>query len=985
MSENLESEFFGIVVITQTLLQKELRDKPMTVELIRKTVEDVISKHYPDSSVDKAKIEEELIRRFSTWIASPSVLSDSSDHVEWLTADRKKGWRYWQRYREYLEKDKIPLYAVDGINDATNRVLGLLEDPEREGPWDRRGLVVGHVQSGKTANYTGLICKAADAGYKIIIVLAGVHNNLRAQTQIRLEEGFLGFDTSKGNVPNKYIGVGAGARDAHLCPNCATNRSERGDFTTAIANHLAIHPEERPWLFVIKKNKTVLDRLLKWVNEHVADKQDPDGRRVVSKFPLLLIDDEADHASIDTGDQGIDGDGNPQNEYEPKAINRRIRKLLHHFEKKAYVGYTATPFANIFIDRRNTTEAEGPDLFPKSFIVNLPAPSNYIGPVRVFGTPGQREENPGLPLIREFGGTVNAPELKWMPVGHDKHHVPKFERSQKVPPSLREAISAFVLCCAVRKLRGQGTKHCSMLIHVTRFTAVQEKVREQVTTLLNNFYARIRGFSEQEKASLLEEWRTLWKRDFVPTTNKIRSQVEKEAANAATDEISSKLREEACSYNLPPWKEVVGVLHDVLEDLADVGVKTINGTAGDVLDYAAREEVGLKVIAVGGDKLARGLTLEGLCISYFVRSTRMYDTLMQMGRWFGYRNKYLDLCRLYTTPEVVEWFEHITDAAEELRRDFEWMAQIRETPEHYGMRVQSHPVLMVTSALKMRSAGTVQVSFSGQSTETVSLHREEPIIAQNLSAMEKLLEDAGDPVEGGGSFTLKRGEKSNVWNGFRWNNVPANSVIAFLETYKTHPAAQKVNSKLLADFIRKKQQEGELVNWTVALVGAGQDGGSSAGWTFCNKYRIGRLVERNQEDKTKGAHYSIGRLISPRDESIDLDEAEWNEALRLTLDDWEANPERTVKGIRVMKKRPEAPGGIWIRHVRGGGDGSRVPPHRDRGLLLLYPIDPHGAGLPAGSAPVVGFGISFPVSKSLTTVQYKVDHLLWEELNGPEE
>lgn len=985
MSENLESEFFGIVVITQTLLQKELRDKPMTVELIRKTVEDVMSKHYSDSSVDKAKVEEELIRRFSTWIASPSVLSDSSDHVEWMTADRKKGWRYWQRYREYLEKDKIPLYAVDGINDATNRVLGLLEDPEREGAWDRRGLVVGHVQSGKTANYTGLICKAADAGYKIIIVLAGVHNNLRAQTQIRLEEGFLGFETSGNNKIIKYIGVGATGQDADLRPNCATNRSERGDFTTAIANHLAIHPEERPWLFVIKKNKTVLDRLLKWVNDHVADKQDPDGRRVVSSFPLLLIDDEADHASIDTGEQGIDGDGNPQNEYEPKAINRRIRKLLHHFEKKAYVGYTATPFANIFIDRRNTTEAEGPDLFPKSFIVNLPAPSNYIGPVRVFGTPGQREENPGLPLIREFGETVNAPEMQWMPVGHDKHHVPMFDGLYEVPPSLREAISAFVLCCAVRKLRGQGEEHCSMLIHVTRFTAVQEKVREQVTTLLNNFYARIRGFSEQEKASLLEEWRTLWECDFVPTTDKIRSRFENEAANATTEEISSKLGEEACSYYLPPWKEVVGVLQDVLEDLVDVGVKTINGTAGDVLDYAARKEVGLKVIAIGGDKLARGLTLEGLCVSYFVRSTRMYDTLMQMGRWFGYRDNYLDLCRLYTTPEVVEWFEHITDAAEELRRDFEWMAQIRETPEHYGMRVQSHPVLMVTSALKMRSAGTVQVSFSGQSTETVSLHREEPIIAQNLSATEKLLEDAGDPVEGGGSFTLKRGEKSHAWNGFRWNNVPADSVIAFLETYKTHPAAQKVNSKLLADFIRKKQKEGELVNWTVALMGAGQDGDGSAGWTFCNKYRIGRLVERNQEPKAKGAHYSIGRLISPRDESIDLDESEWNEALRLTVDDWEANPERTVKGIRVTKKRPEAPGGIWIRHVRGGGEGSKVPPHQDRGLLLLYPIDPQGAGLPAGSAPVVGFGISFPVSRSLTTVQYKVDHLLWEELNGPED
>lgn len=965
MSDIRDGELLDIVVMVQTLLRSESTEKAMTLELIREKVDLVMATFYQTSQVDKTDVQAELVRRFSTWIEDSKILSDEADHVEWLTADRRKGWRYWQRYREHVER-QMPLKAVDGIDEATNRVLGLLEDPERTGPWDRRGLVVGHVQSGKTSNYTGLICKAADAGYKIIIVLAGVHNNLRAQTQIRLEEGFLGYETAKNNEVGRYIGVGASSREANIRPNCATNRSENGDFTTKIANHLAISPEQRPWLFVVKKNKTVLDRLLKWVQEHVADKTGPDGNRVVSRLPLLLIDDEADHASIDTGDQGIDGSGKPESDYEPKAINRRIRKLLHRFERKAYVGYTATPFANIFIDRRKSTAAEGPDLFPKSFIVNLPAPSSYIGPVRVFGLKDQREEDPGLPLIREFGGEADgASEAEWMPVGHDKHHIPTFEGRDEVPPSLREAISAFVLCCAVRKLRGQGKRHCSMLIHVTRFTAVQEKVREQVSDLVRAFRARTRGFGDAERARLLGEWRSLWENDFVPTTA----------------EIKSRLGTEVADCHLPAWEEVVGVLPDVLDDLAN-GVKTINGTAGDVLDYAEREGVGLKVIAVGGDKLARGLTLEGLCVSYFVRSTKMYDTLMQMGRWFGYRPGYLDLCRLYTTPEVVEWFEHITDAAEELRRDFEWMAQIRETPEKYGMRVQSHPVLMVTSALKMRSAGTIQVSFSGKSAETVALHREEDVVASNLAAMERLLMDAGDPAEADGSFTRERGGRLHSWSGFLWNGVDAEIVIAFLARYKSHPAAQKVNSKLLADFISAKQKEGELVRWTIALIGAAQEGGSPTGWTFCHKYRINRLVERNQEEAVKGERYSISRLISPRDESIDLDKAQWDEAMRFTLKDWEDNPTRTVKGMQVPKKMPEQPGGVWIRHVRGGGEGSNVHGSRDRGLLLLYPMDPQGAGLPAGSSPMVGFGISFPVSGSLTTVEYKVDHVLWEELNG---
>lgn len=949
MTEEQSKVFKGLVSIVQTMLAADMERGVVTPTLIAEKVDFVADNLYPGKDIDRKAARDELIRRFSLWVGGATMLSDKTGHKDWLNASRRKDWRYWQRYRDFLES-KMSVKAVDSLDEATNKILELLEDPLREGVWDRRGLVVGHVQSGKTGNYTGLICKAADAGYKIIIVLAGLHNNLRSQTQIRLEEGFLGYETSAKNDVVRYIGVGENARDAEIRPNCATNRSDNGDFNTKVAKHLAISPEQRPWLFVVKKNKTVLERLLKWIRNHVADTKDADGRPLVSGFPLLLIDDEADHASVDTGDQIVNKDGSVDDEYQPKAINSRIRKILHSFARKAYVGYTATPFANIFIDRRKATKEEGPDLFPQSFIVNISAPSNYVGPARVFGLRSTDGRVGGLPLTREMDDqTDSTGEDGWMPPKHDKTHVPLYQGRDEVPPSLREAISAFALCCAVRVLRGQGSRHCSMLIHVTRYTAVQEEVRRQVDDLVKSFRARLRGFGAAEKDALLTEWRELWEEDFIPTSGA----------------VATAMGESAGEFELPEWGDVEAVLPEVLDDLAN-GVRAINGSAGDVLDYAEREETGLKVIAVGGDKLARGLTLEGLCISYFVRSTKMYDTLMQMGRWFGYRPGYLDLCRLYTTSDLVEWFGHIADAAEELRQEFDTMAKIHATPETYGMKVQSHPVLMVTSPIKMRSAKTLQVSFSGSVLETVAFHRDPSIVERNLAATERLLEAAGAPSESA-VIVRKRGAGTQEWKGFLWEGVPAEYVADFFSTYLTHPAARKVNSAVLADFVKAMAAKGELTSWTVAVIG-GTDG---AAFSLCGKYVLEHMITRNQSSKTE--HYSIGRLLSPRDEAIDMDEESWSAAMRLTLENRAEEP---------GKEPPKYPGGAWIRQVRGlGAEG--VPAHPERGLLLLYPIDPKGAELLEGVPPVVGFGVSFPASRSTTTVKYEVDHLLWETEYAP--
>ncbi len=951
-----DKSLLPVINMAQLMLEAERETVGITPAAIATKVKLAagILKTTPFEEADQAAAIGVLIQRFSHWIGKDTTLQDAEGHLPWLVAAKKKDWRYWPRYQRFLEL-KLSVEVVGALDKSTDHILGLLEDAKRPGPWDRRGLVVGHVQSGKTGNYSGLVCKAADAGYKIIIVLAGLHNNLRSQTQIRLEETFLGYETSENRDPGKPLGVGAIDSDPAIHPHCATTRADRGDFNAAVARHFAISPEEKPWLFVVKKNKTVLTQLLKWIRGHVADTTDlKTGRRIVTKLPLLVIDDEADNASVDTGEQLIDPDGKPDDDHEPKAINGLIRSILHAFDRKAYVGYTATPFANIFIHRRNETTDEGPDLFPQSFIVNLAAPSNYVGPARVFGLLGPEGRVGGLPLMRDVSDYVNGDEPGgWMPPKHNKDHVPTYMGQDILPPSLKQAIHSFALACAARTLRGQGKEHASMLIHVTRFTKVQKEVFRQVEEYVMMMVQRLTRRIDHD--ALTGDLKTLWETDFVPTCAEVATLIEEPGEN----------------LTVPDWPAILAALPDVV---ADIKIKTINGTAKDALDYSEQEEHGLKVIAIGGDKLARGLTLEGLSTSYFVRTTKMYDTLMQMGRWFGYRPGYVDLCRLYTTEDLVEWFGHIADASEELRMEFDAMAESGATPKEYGLKVQSHPVLLVTSPLKMRAAKSLYLSFSGELLETIAFFKDDARLDQNLAAANKLIGSMGKPSESS-PIIRKREGVDQEFSGFLWNAVPGNSVADFFEAFVSHPKAHKVVSKLLAEFVRTMMSKSnELTSWTVAVIA----GGRGAKYTFDGGWTIDGALQRSANSSFDD-RYSIGRLLSPRDEAIDLDEPAWSAALAATKKAWKPDPAKQKNG--VVQKEPELPNGPAIRRVRGKGEEG-IPAAPERGLLLLYALDPKLAGkdvFKTRTDPIIGFGVSFPASESGVKVEYKVDHLIWNQ------
>ncbi|SNY92312.1 Z1 domain-containing protein [Cohaesibacter sp. ES.047] len=951
MTISNQKAFDSILSMAQNMLRlaTERSQSPITPDMIEKELTKLSIMMEDDFAlIDRDTLVDELIRRSSRTVGENATLSSGEDHIAWLDADRKKGWTYWQRYSEYMETH-IPWTALDALDIATDEVLSQLEDPTRQDAWDRRGLVVGHVQSGKTGNYTGLICKAADAGYKIIIVLAGLHNNLRAQTQIRLDEGFLGFATIADAEELPAVGVGLIDKDMSVRPNAATNRSDKGDFNTAVAAKMNISPEQRPWLFVVKKNKTVLERLLHWIRNRVANHVDPEtGQKLVTNLPLLVIDDESDHGSVDTGEDVVDEFGNPDLEHQPKTINRLIRSILHHFSRKAYVGYTATPFANIFIHDRGETQEHGPDLFPAAFITSLAAPSNYVGPGRVFGSASSVPEN--LPLVRSLSDEEFQP---WMPPRHKNGYRPRWEGEDCVPDSLAEAIRSFVYACAIRKLRGQGNKHSSMLIHVTRFTSVQNAVVNQVAEYLRSLKGRYTRGIDLE--NLETSMRTEYQGTFLPGMNRIRSAL-----------VEGEVLQDFS------WTDIRAVLPDVL---SDIRVREINGTAKDALDYAENDATGLKVIAIGGDKLARGLTLEGLCTSYFLRTARMYDTLMQMGRWFGYRDGYLDVCRLYTSQEMVEWFGHIADAAEELRQEFDNMVAAGATPKQFGLRVKSHSVLTVTSRAKMRNARAMQLTYSGDLLQTIVFPNRKEDIAANFNATDRFIGALGQSINLNDQHFVPKGQK---WNGYLWREVPALNVISFLRDYRTHSASFRIMSPLIADFIEEMNKDHELTSWTVALIG--KDVGPDDNYRTIGGCSVSMLTRKRTTPHSD--RYSIKTLISPRDQAIDLTEKEWKASLDLSQKTWRNDTDRNES-----KDPPTEPRGPQIRHVLGEGvSRAGVPARRERGLLLLYLLDPKGADVKAlnDADPVVAWAISFPSSTSerrVSNSRYIANSVMWGGLN----
>ena len=662
---------------------------------------------------------------------------------------------YWERYRQLLVQREFSGQVLATLDSVTDRVLGLLENPAREGQWDRRGMVMGHVQSGKTAHYTGLVCKAADAGYKVIVIIAGIHNNLRNQTQRRIDEGFIGLDSTgrlRGSVPAQNL-VGVGRFDSRRQPNSFTT-SQR-DFNKVIADSISIPLQNlvEPVVFVIKKNSNTLRNLIEWLAAQNAQR----GTATVRE-PMLLIDDEADNASINIRHE----------QDEISRINGQIRELLALFDRSCYVGYTATPFANIFIDPDSEDAMMGHDLFPRDFIVSLDPPDNYFGATRVFVDEPER-------IVRDVDDNADL-----LPLKHPIEHV-----VTGLPETLETAVRVFVLARAIRLARGHVGTHNSMLVNVSRFLDVQAQIRNEIHALVDGIRGSARVNAALPPPQALADPRI-----------------------AALKEAFDEHYEDTCGRC---WEEVQPLLH---ESVSAITVVEVNGRSPGSLDYLEHERNGLNVIAVGGLSLSRGLTLEGLVVSYFLRNSMMYDTLLQMGRWFGYRIGYEDLCRVWMPEEAQGWYTHIADSIEELRDELSRMQSVNATPRDFGLKVRSHPdTLLVTARNKMGSGRPLRVliGLANSFVETAILRRDAPSLEANRQAAVALAENL-----------RRRGldpEDAESMNGGRLvRGVPVEVVDAFLMSFRNHEGSPTTETGPVRNYIRVRRAD-ELAEWDVLFAG----------------------------------------------------------------------------------------------------------------------------------------------------------------------
>jgi Z1 domain len=863
-----------------------------------------------------------LLTIFVTEQGAALVLQDkdNSRPAPWYVGDRRQPGPFMQRYIQKLEDDGWPTDSVQQLQDSTAKILESMDDPQRPGSWDWRGLVVGNVQSGKTASYAGVVNRAADAGYRIIIVLAGMHKILRLQTQKRFDQDVLGYDTNpKTRLPNQPLRiVGVGEFNRNLMVDSLTMSELNGDFSQRVADQTTFAPDSKPCLFIVKKNASVLRNLNNWI----ARLPDP-----AKAAPVLVIDDEADQASVDTGDQPLLEDGTFDEDYDPKRVNGEIRKLLTKFRRRVYVGYTATPFANIFIHDERAAKDYGPDLFPSTFIVSLTPPDDYFAPAAVFGT-NDEADNPGLPLVRP----VDQSGENWIPERHDKTLRPRFNGRDVIPPSLEKAIDTFLLTCAARGARGQNREHNSMLVHISRFVDVHVEVHRQVEKYLSETRAMI---SNRDRETL-QRLKDMWDQDYLPTTTAVSSTVYGRNSINVT------------------WNQVCAQLPDTSDKIQII---TANGKTKADIDYDAYKETGFSVIAVGGDKLSRGLTLEGLSVSYFLRISRQYDSLLQMGRWFGYRRGFADLCRLYTTPDMEDWFRYVATAQEELRAQFFDMALTNATPKEFGLKIAVHDVLEVTAKNKQRHAEERQSSYAGEGKVQTVMFRDRPTIDRNAGVTDDFLRSLGEGTES----PLRRGSAGKTAQGTLWRGISGRDVAGYLRSLAFPPESLQVNGNKLATYITDQltMNPPELTDWTIFLATGGKTPVEIGG-------RIRNCVERTPRTSRNGRslpndRFIIGTTLSPLDQAIDLSEDEFKEALART------NLERRSRS----KGETNVPSGEFIRKVRGARPES--------GLLIIYPIDPTLAEVESTDRPVISVVVSFPDSDAADRRVYLVNSVQQRE------
>ncbi|WP_269933498.1 Z1 domain-containing protein [Aminobacter sp. HY435] len=749
---------------------------------------------------------------------------------------------HWPAVKDYLTNAKgWHPDDIKAIDEAASEVVSLLGNPGQN-QFSSRGLVVGYVQSGKTANMTGVISKALDAGYNTIIVLAGLTNKLRFQTQLRLYK-----DLVERNPLHWQV----------LTPN-----EENKDFRAPPQGGFLSHTDKAQ-LAVIKKNVSPLGQLRDAVERTLP--------AALERLRILVIDDECDQGSVNSA----------RGELNMTAINQRIRELLQMLPAATYVGYTATPFANVLIDPYRKQDQELDDLYPRDFITALPRPQRYFGTEQLFGRtpvdPGNvTPEEDGLDMIRPV---PEADERLLQPATRQARNT--FQPA--MTESLERSLLYFIACCAVRRARGDADQHMSMLIHTSAYVSAHERLASLIRGWLDVNDEAIRDPSSNLGEKLADVW--------------------VDEQHRLPGDITT-----AQQIDLAEIRRLLPAVLDALE------VAVENGASDDRIDYTKGPKT---YVIVGGSILARGLTLEGLMMSYFLRTANQYDTLLQMGRWFGYRPQYEDLPRIAMPEDLQSKFRSMATVEQEIRDDIAEYGVRDLSPMDIAVRIRAIPGMAITAANKMKAARQCAISFWGTHRQTFRFdHQNSVLLDANWEAGAELVSRAD-------ALGLRQTGSTKLWRG-----VPKSSIVRFFEEYQAHPSHADLDRRIILDFIAKSDPR--LSKWNVGIVEAGKGDKSPLP---LGKAGTLNMVSRARLKDSPVA--DIKALMSKQDVVFDCEMAGATDL------GWED-----------------------LKTARSTALGAQVP------LLLLYPIDRASAPQTAGGArvaldaatDVLGYGVVFPGS-----------------------
>jgi hypothetical protein len=840
---------------------------------------------------------QEMVIQMLTTIDKPGVCSYK--YQPWVKSVwNDVTWSLSNRYHEYLLTKKKPwsIPSVLSINEWSDTVLDHCGNPRSKADFIVKGLVVGDIQSGKTANYTALINKAYDAGYKLIIVMAGLTNDLRSQTQARLDKEVLGCETKPFGQKGQTIGVGLVPGYTHHDICCITDAGKDGDLSPIRATY-PFSNEGSCYLAVIKKNRKALDSILDFIMASQATQSDVDKKL---PYPVLLVDDEADQASINTK--------KAKDVKEATSTNKKIRLIIAACHQVTYVGYTATPFANVFIDPFNDSDKYKPeekDIFPSNFILTLPTPPGYSGSRSYFGVsvPDAYSDDTDYhyDLVRE----VDPDDFLNLSTPEDPQTKKKDAQApDELPLSFDEAIETFLIGAGIKISRGI-VENNTMLVHICLYTHFNSSLRGVVQ---DHYQKQCTAFMYDE--SVRQKYREFWEKKMKPVSQ---------------ERLGGKFKDS--------WDKIEEGVFKAISWAADVDYEVkllIGGADGETVDYS-KTDFGMYVV-VGGPKLSRGLTLDGLIVSYYYRRPGAYDTLLQMARWFGYREGWEDVCRVYTTKEIVDQFLEAAQAAENFKAQVQDMNQDSLTPEAYGLRVRASETMLPTSITKMRTGLFDTSSFSGQLQQTIDINYQKNDV--NLGLAKDFLGKLKNRVtrEGNSGVFL---------------NVPSTEVVAFLKQFHNGNGKQ---SHLWAHYIEKLVKEHhELTNWTVFVSTIAKNNGDPyLGFPGLSVNKAQRKVRRDGiKDDTHVYRFKV--VTAPDDFSLYFDDGD---------------PHQSSIKEYGLKKHPELL--------------TLFPP--TNGLLGIYIFDGHylvtepnpnvpgqvktsrGDYLPFGKS-LIGLGVWFPTSK----------------------